>query len=301
MSDLITPEELPRWVPGEIMARSDGLGWRGVALRSYRYLGQDVYIPPMRDYMVVSYKRGDTPMERRFDGSWTQTRCAPGSVSLLTRAQRSDWNWSQNVDVSHVYLTGALLNKLASEALDRSVTDVRLRDVLNVDDPVITATVGAIQAEAAQQAVGGALYVEALATQLGLHLLRRYSSVTFRDTVDASGLSAVQRRHVVDYIESHLDAGIDLDALAAVTGLGVCSFNRRFRKTFGCAPYSYVIDRRVARARELVEAGELPLKQIAPACGFNDQAHMTRLFRARLGVTPGALRGGKRGERGRLS
>ncbi|MEQ8663879.1 MAG: AraC family transcriptional regulator, partial [Gammaproteobacteria bacterium] len=219
MTDLITPEELPRWVPGEITARSDGLGWRGVALRGYRYLGQDVYIPPMRDYMVVSYQYGATPMERRFDGSWTHTRCAPGSISLLTRAQRSDWNWSQNVEVCHVYLTGELLNKLASEALDRSVEEVHLRDLLNVDDPLITATVHAIRGEAAQQAVGGALYVEALATQLGLHLLRRYSSVTFRASNDGSGLGQLQRQRVVDYIESQLSRPLDLDQLAAVAGL----------------------------------------------------------------------------------
>lgn len=229
-------------------------------------------------------------MERRFDGSWTQTRCAPGSISLLTRAQRSDWNWSQNVEVCHVYLSGELLARLASEALERSIADVHLRDLLNIDDPVITATVDAIRAEASQQAVGGALYVDALGTQLGLHLLRRYSSVTFRERSDNGALAAAQRKRVVDYIEAELSRPLDLEQLAAVTGLGVCSFTRRFRKSFGCAPYAYVIERRLQRARLLIEAGELPLKQVAPACGFTDQAHMTRLFRSRLGVTPGALR-----------
>ena len=68
------------------------------------------------------------------------------------------------------------------------------------------------------------------------------------------------------------------------------SFSRRFRETFGCPPYAYVITRRLERARELIEKSALPLKQIAPACGFNDQAHMTRVFKARLNVTPDQLR-----------
>ncbi len=290
MAELITPQQLPRWVPGEVIAASDGLGWRDVGLRGYRYLGQDVFIPPMRDHMIVSYKRGDTPMERRFDGSWQQTQCAPGSISLLTRAQRSDWNWSEHIDVCHIYLSDALLTRLASEALDRSVCEVRLRDVLNVEDPLITGAVEAIRREAAGAALGGALYVEAVGAQLALHLLRHYSSVSFDERDDGSRLSTVQKQRVVDYVESHLEHNIELGALAAVAGLGLAAFNRRFRATFGSAPYHYVIGRRLERARLMIVSSDRALKQIAAACGFSDQAHMTRLFRARLGVTPGALR-----------
>jgi len=53
-----------------------------------------------------------------------------------------------------------------------------------------------------------------------------------------------------------------------------------------------VIERRVERARGLIERAALPLKQVAAACGFTDQAHMTRVIKARLGVTPGQLQKG---------
>lgn len=287
---LIAPEQLPRWVPGAVIGASDGLRWQGVTLRAYRYVGQDVFIPPMRDHMIVSYKRGDTPMERRFDGSWTQTKCAPGSVSLLTRAQRSDWNWSQNVDVCHVYLGERLLTRLASEALDRTVEAVHLRDVLNIEDPLITSAVDAIRREAEAGALGGSLYVEAVATQLALHLLREYADVRCHERADGSRLSPVQQRRIAEYVDTHLGENLDLGTLANVAELGLSSFNRRFRTTFGCAPYAWVIERRLERARSMIEQTDCPLKQIAPACGFSDQAHMTRLFRSHLDVTPGKLR-----------
>ena len=82
MPELVAPEDLPSFVPGTILSRSDGLDWNGVALRSYAYKGQDVEVPAMRDFMLVSYQVGVTPMERRFDGRWTQTTCGPGAVSL---------------------------------------------------------------------------------------------------------------------------------------------------------------------------------------------------------------------------
>lgn len=290
MGRLLRPEELPDWVPGEVTCASDGQAWKGVALRGYRYLGQDVHIPPMRDYMIVSYRHGRTPMERRFDGAWQQARCAPGSISLLTRAQRSDWNWSENVDVVHVYLSDELLTHLASEALDGAVTEVRLRDVLNVEDPVLTAGVAAVEQEAREPGLGGKLYVEALAAQLGLHLLRHYAELEVRAPAERGALSSAQRARVGDYIESHLHAALDLATLAAVAGLGLCAFSRRFRASFGQAPHAYVLERRVARVMQLLGDPRQPLKRIAADCGFADQAHLTRVFKARTGTTPGAFR-----------
>jgi AraC family transcriptional regulator len=34
----------------------------------------------------------------------------------------------------------------------------------------------------------------------------------------------------------------------------------------------------------------MPVKEIASACGFSDQAHMTRVFKDRLNATPATLR-----------
>lgn len=290
MTHLITPAELPDWVPGQIIAASDTLDWHGVALRGYRYRGQDVYIPPMRDYLIVSYQRGLTPMERCFDGRWQHARCAPGSISLLTRAQRSNWNWSENVDVNHVYLEEATMIRVASEVMDQQLAEVRLRDVLDVEDPVLTAGVAAIAAEARAPGLGGSLYVEAVATQLSLHLLRHYAEVTVRDRTDSSRLSAGQRQRLTDYIEAHLHDSLSLSTLAAVLGLGVCSFARRFRNSFGLAPHAFVTARRVLRARHLLADPARVPKQVAADCGFADQAHLNRVFKAHTGMTPGEFR-----------
>ena len=58
MSDLITPDELPRWVPGELTMDSAPLGWDGVRIRGYRYTALDVPIPGLHDYLVVASNGG---------------------------------------------------------------------------------------------------------------------------------------------------------------------------------------------------------------------------------------------------
>ena len=76
--------------------------------------------------------------------------------------------------------------------------------------------------------------------------------------------------------------------------MGVCTFSRHFRETLGRAPHAFVIDRRVERAKRLLSQGDLAVKEVASSCGFADQAHLTRVFRCRLGTTPAQLRRGSR-------
>jgi AraC family transcriptional regulator len=290
MSSLITPRELPKWVPGKVLSASDALGWKDVEQRTYRYVGQDVAVPGIDHFVIVRYCAGGTRMERRFDGRWTRTHCAPGDLSLLTRSQGSHWHWTEDIDVSHVYLSEALVSRVATDVMERSVAEVQLHDVLRTQDATLTAIVDAITREAHQQGIGGALYVEALGTQLAVQLLRRYACVTFPDSVAGGCLSRGQVGRLVEYIEARLNEPISLDDLATVVGMGVCTFSRHFRETLGRAPHAFVIDRRVERAKRMLSQGDLAVKEVASSCGFADQAHLTRVFRCRLGTTPAQLR-----------
>lgn len=290
MTTLCPPEDLPDWVPGRVLLASDGLGWRHVGLRSYRYRGQDVIVPAMRDFMLVSYQSGTTPMRRRFDGRWTRERMAPGAASLLTRAQKAHWTWAEPIDVTHVYLSAALMAEVASEVMDCLVTEVCLADVLRTDDPVLTAAMAAISHEAAQQAMGGPLYVETVARGLIIHLLRRYAATMQRRPAASSGLGPAQCRIIRDHIDAHLAERLDLAGMAAQLGMTPCLFARQFRISFGSPAYAWVTARRLERARRMLAETGASIKQIAAECGFADQAHLTRLFARELGVTPAAYR-----------
>lgn len=290
MPNIITPKELPQWVPGEVLSSSDNLGWKGVGHRSYRYAGLDVPIPPLDHFMVVRYAAGQTPMDRCFDQRWSRADCRPGDASLLTMSEASHWHWTQQIDVSHVYLSNSLMSRVAGEVMDRPVAEVRLHDVLCARDPTLLAITDAITREAVQPEMGGPLYAETLGTQLAVHLLRKYAQVTFRHDLPGGRLSPAQMRRVLDLIDSRLHEALTLEDMAEAAGLGVCTFHRRFRETQGRAPHAFVIDRRVERARQLLAAGDLAVKEVAANCGFSDQAHMTRVLRARLGTTPAKLR-----------
>ena len=106
----------------------------------------------------------------------------------------------------------------------------------------------------------------------------------------ATWMTPRRLRIVEELIEARLDAPLSLQELADAVGLSSGFFARAFRAAIGKPPHAYIIDRRIARARALIAAGDLGLSAIALACGFASHAHMTAQFRARLGVTPAALR-----------
>jgi AraC family transcriptional regulator len=46
----------------------------------------------------------------------------------------------------------------------------------------------------------------------------------------------------------------------------------------------------VKRAKESLRGSNLPIVEIAVACGFADQSHLTRVFSKALGISPAAWR-----------
>jgi len=104
------------------------------------------------------------------------------------------------------------------------------------------------------------------------------------------GLAPWQVRRVTAYIETHLSAPIVIKDLAAIARLSAYHFCRVFRESFRDSPHGYLMRRRVGRAQTLMVQTDVSLSHVAADCGLSDQAHLNRLFRRFVGVSPGAWR-----------
>jgi AraC-like DNA-binding protein len=92
-------------------------------------------------------------------------------------------------------------------------------------------------------------------------------------------------RRAAAYLREHWNERVTLAELAAVAQLSRFELARRFREQMGLPPHAFQTNLRVARARALLARGTPPAA-VAAACGFADQAHLTRTFRVAVGVTP---------------
>jgi AraC-like DNA-binding protein len=91
---------------------------------------------------------------------------------------------------------------------------------------------------------------------------------------------------VRDFLDAEYARPIDSADLERVADLDRFSLARAFRRSFGSAPHRYLVARRVTAARSLIAEGT-PLAEVAGACGFTDQSHVNRHFKAHFGMTPG--------------
>jgi transcriptional regulator GlxA family with amidase domain len=97
-------------------------------------------------------------------------------------------------------------------------------------------------------------------------------------------------RRAKEVLSAHLDGRVPLKEVARACGLSVSYFSRAFRRSVGVTPHNWLLTLRVEVAKQKLREGRLSLRDVALACGFADQSHLTQVFTRLVGVSPGAWR-----------
>jgi len=90
---------------------------------------------------------------------------------------------------------------------------------------------------------------------------------------------------VIEYLRDNLGRRLTLDELAAVAELSPFHFLRAFRTQYDATPQQMLMALRLFEAKRRLAGGVAPA-QVAAEVGLSDQAHLTRAFAQRYGVTP---------------
>lgn len=95
---------------------------------------------------------------------------------------------------------------------------------------------------------------------------------------------------LLEWAGARLGTPLSVAELAARLNVSPRTLARRFAEQLGTSPGAWLLARRVAEARTLLEETDLPVEAIAVRVGLASPVNLRRRFRALVGTTPGAYR-----------
>lgn len=104
------------------------------------------------------------------------------------------------------------------------------------------------------------------------------------------GLAGWQLRRTTEYLDARLAEPVSLAELAAIARLSPFHFTRAFRASTGHPPHRYHMHLRVERAKEMLQATDMAVTEIALSLGFDSSQTLARVFRKCVGCTPSEWR-----------
>ena len=134
------------------------------------------------------------------------------------------------------------------------------------------------------------LFLDHVFLALGMHVAQTYGGMRPLSRPTAGGLAPWQVRRAKEIFSAKLDSSISLKEVARECGLSLSYFSRAFRRSMGIPPHTWLLQHRIEVAKEKLRDHRLSVSQVALACGFADQSHLTRVFTSMVGLSPAAWR-----------
>lgn len=136
--------------------------------------------------------------------------------------------------------------------------------------------------------------------EVGMALAARVVDVVAGEQRPRATQRPVDRRRAIEsarWIDLHSHQDIDLQSLAAQTGLSVYHYLRVFSAVLGVTPHQYLLRCRLRKAAQLLSEEDRAITEIALDVGFADLSNFVRTFRRAAGVSPRLYRQASRTRR----
>ncbi len=210
-----------------------------------------------------------------------------GDIALAPQGSDVTWEWFDPAKVILIWLNPEALQRFIELDMRLLLTGNTLENEVVINDPALAKAAHHLHGASLRQDVGADVLFDALARVFLVNMVRNYG---IHDPGPAGTFDLKTYSAVIDHIEARLEHKITPASLAAIAGMSEATFARKFKTRTGQSPMAFVKQVRLRAARIHLQDGRLSLGEIAVRCGFSDQAHFSRAFRASYGATPGKYR-----------
>ena len=268
---------------------SKGLGWSSLYASAQREKPYEDKYNAVNDHLIILHLDGPVAVTRIMGKVPARRVIAPGGLFILPGGRDFGVRLEGELDSLHVYLRKQIVDDVAEDFGYGAADSIEIVPGLGDHDPLIERLALGIQEALRNSDSAGSVYADYLAQALAARLLRQHSTSAHINPLPQGGFTKLQLQRATDFMEAHLGHSLTLAELATATGLSPSHFARRFKVTTGMPPHQFLMQLRVERAKRMLRSGT-SIIEIALACGFTHQEHMTRIFRRAVGMTPAAYR-----------
>ena len=213
----------------------------------------------------------------------------PGMLRITAPGERLRLERRSRAEALVVGVSGTLFRRVAAEQDYRSTTGA-LSAVAPIVDPnpqverLTSALLGLAEIDRKQQP----LFLEGIT--LALLALALAPHREWRDARHRRGLGKAELDRCMAIVDAHVGEKLDIATWAAALGLPAAEFARRFQATTRVAPYTWLLNWRIDRAKQMLDDPAVSLAEVAFGVGFSSQSHFSEAFRRRAGISPGQWR-----------
>lgn len=125
--------------------------------------------------------------------------------------------------------------------------------------------------------------------QLLLYIQREVGADVKSPTVD-SLVGPLWMREILLYIDQHFCEDIGLQTLSKQASVTPAHFSRVFKQLIGMNITTYLMTKRIIRAKQLLHESDASVSTVADLCGFESLPHFHAMFKRVIGMTPAAAR-----------
>jgi len=282
--------------PEAVVVSSDAFAWQDIRIIQLRHSLNEMVVPPSDNHCLVLNLSTPLNLNARLGQRNFEGRVRAGEVAIIPAGT----TWSCQSHGSHLRNTllmflRPLFLRSAVEALDLSYGELALTPQIGFQSRHIRHIAMSLLGELNEANVMGRLYADCLAVGLAIQLIRRYSSL--KDVqIGHGGIAPQKLRRAIALIDHHLageeEGRVGLRVVAKEVGMSYFHFSRAFKQSMGMTPTNYIAERRIDRAKKLMQETDFPISEIALRSGFSSQSHFTTFFFFMVGLPPRSFRQG---------
>ncbi len=254
-----------------------------------RQFGMSPQIPPEDSFVVAIYLT-EVPHHEL----WSRGRpaLAQGYAANSMRIVNLVEEYSAYISYSHetlgFYVPRNVLTEFTDEADLRRISQFACRP--GVVDAVMVHLGSALLPAFQRPSETSALFIDQVTCAMLTHLITAYPGDRLPRPFAKGRMSKLQLLRAKEFLAAHAGDDISLLDAARACGLSRGHFAKAFRVSTGLTPHQWLQRHRVDKAKALLRNPRTPIADIAVACGFADQSHLTRVFSRLVGDTPAVWR-----------